>query len=380
MKTLERLIQFASWPSAIVIFTAIAVLTISSTSARRFGILAAATPAAGASSATMAAATGSSQATQLSTPKGPGSVFEAPNLPPGFTETFTSRYVNAGQVRLHVVIGGDGPPLLLVHGWPQTWYQWRLVMPALARNFKVIAVDQRGIGLSDKPASGYDIGTLANDLVALMDALGYRRFAMVGFDTGMPIGYAVAADHPERLERLVVGEAIIPGVTPSPPLVTPGPFNARLWHIAFNRLAGEVNERLVRGREDVYFGAEYANSAGTPLPGEVVKYYIDRLASDPEALRGSFEWYRAIDTTIAQNEQRKTRRLTLPVLAVGGSKGIGEGTASTMNLVADNVQTAIIPGSGHWVAEKAPEQLLSAISVFLAPYQTGRVSAAQQKN
>ena len=130
-------------------------------------------------------------------PTGPGSVLGAPNLPAGFANTFASRYVDANGVRLHAVIGGKGRPLLLVHGWPQTWYQWRLVMPALAHDFEVIAVDQRGIGLSDKPESGYDAGAQANDMVALMEALGHRRFAMVGFDTGMPIAYALAADHPE---------------------------------------------------------------------------------------------------------------------------------------------------------------------------------------
>src|SRR6476659_8733100 len=132
-----------------------------------------------------------------------GSVTGAPNLPEDFTETFSSRYINAGDVRLHAVTGGEGPPLLLVHGWPQKWYAWRMLMPALAEDFEVIAVDQRGIGLSDKPADGYDIGTLAADLVALMEALGHERFAMYGTDTGMPIAYALAADHPERLSRLV---------------------------------------------------------------------------------------------------------------------------------------------------------------------------------
>jgi pimeloyl-ACP methyl ester carboxylesterase len=242
-------------------------------------------------------------------------------------------------------------------------------MPALARDFTFIAVDQRGIGLSDKPPSGYDAGAQANDMGALMHALGHERFAMVGFDTGMPIAYALAADHPERLERLVVGEAIITGVTPSPPLLVPGPVNKRLWHIAFNRLGPEVNEALVRGREDVYFGAEYAGSAGKPLPDEVVKYYVDRLASSPDALRGSFESYRAIDASIAENAQRKATRLTLPILAIGGAKGIGEGVANTMKLVADDVQSVVIPDSGHWVAEEAPERLLAALVPFLAPYQ-----------
>ena len=144
-----------------------------------------------------------------SVPEGPGSVSGAPNLPAGFADTFTSRYIDTGGLRLHAVIGGDGPPLLLVHGWPETWYAWRLVMPALARDFKVIAVDQRGIGLSDKPADGYDTGTLAADLVALMDALGHERFAVVGHDTGFAISYALAADHPERVDRVALAE--IPG-------------------------------------------------------------------------------------------------------------------------------------------------------------------------
>ena len=138
----------------------------------------------------------------------------APNLPEGFTDTFTSRYIDTGEVRLHAVTGGDGPPLLLVHGWPQTWYAWRMLMPALARDFSVVAVDQRGIGLSGKPQGAYDTGTLANDLVALMDALGHRRFALYGTDVGMPIAYALAADHPDRVDRLVVSEAPLPGISP----------------------------------------------------------------------------------------------------------------------------------------------------------------------
>jgi hypothetical protein len=111
-------------------------------------------------------------------PQGPGSVSGAPDLPDGFAGTFTSRYVDTGDLRLHAVTGGEGPPLLLVHGWPQNWYAWRMLMPALAGSFSVVAVDQRGTGLSGKPRGGYDSATLANDLVALMDALGHPRFAV----------------------------------------------------------------------------------------------------------------------------------------------------------------------------------------------------------
>jgi len=313
--------------------------------------------------------------TSPSTPEGPGSVSGAPNLPAGFADTFTSRYVDIGELRLHAVTGGDGPPLLLVHGWPQTWYAWRMVMPTLAQDFSVIAVDQRGIGLSDKPQDGYDTGTLAGDLVALMNALGHQRFALYGTDVGMPIAYALAADHPDRLDRLAVSEAPLPGVSPSPPLFLPPLLNARLWHLAFNQLP-KVNEQLVTGREDIFFGAEFDASAGTTkLPGYAVKYYIDTLAADPDHLRGSFGFYRALPATIAQNEQRKTRRLTLPVLAIGGGESAGEGVGITMRLVADDVQAVVLTGSGHWVAEQAPEQLLATLTSFLAPYR-GATAAA----
>jgi pimeloyl-ACP methyl ester carboxylesterase len=313
--------------------------------------------------------------------EGRGSVSQAPNLPADFTDTFSSRYVDAGDVRLHAVIGGDGPPLLLVHGWPQTWYAWRMVMPALARDFEVIAVDQRGIGLSDKPQGGYDTGTLADDLVALMDTLGHQRFAIYGTDTGMPIAYALAADHPDRLERLVVSEAPLPGVSPSPPLLVPPQLNARLWHLTFNQLPAEVNEALVRGREGVFFGAEFDASAGSnKLPDDAVRYYIDTLAADPEALRGSFEIYRAFPEIIAQNEERKNRRLTLPVLAIGGAQSSGEGAANTMRLVADDVQGVVLPDCGHWVAEQAPEALLAALTAFLAPYRDGTGAGRNSAN
>src|SRR5215212_12200 len=250
----------------------------------------------------------SSFSTHLPTPEGPGSVSGAPNLAEGFTDTFTSRYVNAGGLRQHAVIGGDGPPLLLVHGWPENWYAWRLLMPELARDFEVIAVDQRGMGLTEKPAGGYDTGTLADDLVALMDALGHQRFAVVGHDTGMPIAYALAADHPDRVERVALAEIPgPPGAVPSPPLFVPEPLNNRLWHIAVNRL-DEVNEQLVRGREDIFFGYEFAIQAGKKLPDDVIDYYVG-LLTNPDSLRGSFAFYREWDTMMAQNAERKNRPL-----------------------------------------------------------------------
>jgi pimeloyl-ACP methyl ester carboxylesterase len=306
--------------------------------------------------------------TTSSIPQGPLSAAGAPNLPAGFTDSFESRYVQAGDVRLHAVIGGDGPPLLLVHGWPGSWYYWRLVMPALARDFTVVAVDQRGIGLSDKPQDGYDTATLANDMVALMDALGHERFALAGVDTGMLIAYAVAADHPERVERLIVGEAPLPGITPPTPLVVPDAVKARLWHIPFNQ-QDTVNDQLVSGREDIFFGAEFDASAGThKLPAETVRYYVEGL-SNPDALHGSFQLYRAFGASAAQNAERSARRLTMPVLALGGEQSGGTMAADTMRLAADDVEGLVIGGIGHWLAEQAPAEVVAALTTFLAPYR-----------
>jgi pimeloyl-ACP methyl ester carboxylesterase len=319
----------------------------------------------------------SSSPTQLPTPEGPGSVSGAPNLPAGFTDTFTSRYIDTQGLRQHAVIGGQGPPLLLVHGWPENWYTWRLLMPALARDFEVVAVDQRGVGLTDKPQDGYDTGTLAGDLAAMMDELGHRRFAVVGHDTGFAISYALAADHADRVARVGLLELPgSPGTAPPPPLFLPGPLNDRLWHLTFNRIDG-LNEQLVAGREDLFFRWEF-DAAAKRLADDVIGYYVG-LLSNPDSLRGSFGWYRALEASIAQNEQRATRRLTMPVLGIGGEMSFGENVGNGVRAVADDVQSLVIPGTGHFLAEESPDELLAALTAFLAPYRDGRAAVPEPR-
>ncbi|WP_078628931.1 alpha/beta fold hydrolase [Streptomyces sp. 142MFCol3.1] len=315
------------------------------------------------------AATPATASTSRRMPEGFGSVSTAPGLPPGFRKTFTSRFVQAGGLRQHVVIGGDGPPLLLVHGWPQNWYAWRMLMPALARHYTVIAVDQRGIGLTEKPKSGYDTRTLANDLVALMDALGHQRFSVVGHDTGMIISYALAADHPHRVESLTVAE--VPGPPrekTSPILFEKEPINNRLWHIPFNRVNHELTEKLVMGREELFFGYEFDIQGGKRLPDHAREYYF-RLFSGREALRGSFGFYRAWDATVDQNDVRADKPLATPVLAIGGSESWGALVGQAMKDLASDVRSVVIPGAGHWVAEQAPQEMLAALTGFLAPHR-----------
>jgi pimeloyl-ACP methyl ester carboxylesterase len=306
--------------------------------------------------------------TQFASADGPGAVSGAPHLPEGFAETFTSKYIQAGEVRLHAVIGGEGPALLLVHGWPETWYAWRLIMPELAQHYRVIAVDQRGMGLSEKPHSGYDSGTLAQDLLALMDALGHERFTVVGHDTGLAISYALLADNPDRVERAALLEIPgAPGTTPAPPFFVPAPVNNRLWHLSFNRVE-DLPEQLITGREDVFYGYEFAIQGGN-IPSETIDYYVG-LLSNPDSLRGGLGFYRDLDATLAQNAERAKHKLTTPLLGIGGERSYGEHVGEALHAVADNVQSAVIAGAGHWLAEEAPDHLVAALTTFLAPAET----------
>ena len=295
-----------------------------------------------------------------------GSVSQAPDLPDGFTTTFKSQLIDANGIRQHAVIGGSGPALLLVHGWPETWYAWRHVMPELAKHYTVVAVDQRGMGLSAKPQEGYDSATLATDLAALMLELGHDRFAVVGHDTGLVISYALAADYPDRVDRVALAE--VPGPpTPdhSPPLFTPREVNNKLWHIAFNR-AGAIAEQLVEGREAIFFGYEFAVQGGQ-VPDAAIEYYVSGLC-EAGALTGSFGFYRAWDETMAQNGERGSRKLTMPVLGIGGEASWGGAVGGALSAIAEDVTTLVVPGTGHWVAEAAPEALVTALTEFLAPF------------
>jgi pimeloyl-ACP methyl ester carboxylesterase len=250
-------------------------------------------------------------------------------------------------------------------------------MPALARDFEVVAVDQRGVGLTDKPQDGYDTGTLAGDLAAMMDELGHRRFAVVGHDTGFAISYALAADHADRVARVGLLELPgSPGTAPPPPLFLPGPLNDRLWHLTFNRIDG-LNEQLVAGREDLFFRWEF-DAAAKRLADDVIGYYVG-LLSNPDSLRGSFGWYRALEASIAQNEQRATRRLTMPVLGIGGEMSFGENVGNGVRAVADDVQSLVIPGTGHFLAEESPDELLAALTAFLAPYRDERAAVPEPR-
>ncbi|MEO3875189.1 alpha/beta hydrolase [Nonomuraea sp. B12E4] len=293
----------------------------------------------------------------------PFTVTDVPHLPDGFTSTFTSRTVQVRDLTLHAVVGGDGPPLLLLPGWPQFWYCWRLAMPDLAERFTVVAADVRGVGASDKPATGYDPLTLADDMAALMTRLGHHRFAIAGFDLGMVVSYALAAGHRDRVTHLAVAEAILPGISDFPPPMTDPARGDLMWHFAFNRLPADVNERMVAGREEIYFGHQFASKAATPyaIPPHAVDVYVDALR-DPAALHASFEFYRA-DQGLAR--VREAGPLTIPVLTLGGELSGGTFVETVMRLVATDVTGLVIPGAGHFLPEEAPAAVVKALLEFL---------------
>ena len=186
----------------------------------------------------------------------------------------------------------------------------------------------------------------------------------------MVIAYAVAADHPDRVAALVAAEIPgAPGVVPAPPLFVPAHLNDKLWHIPFNR-AGRIAEQLIEGHEAAYFGYEFAVQGGPPLPQTVIDYYVGNFA-DATSLSGGLGFYREWDATMAQNGQRATRKLTMPVLAVGGAQSYGELVAHGMQPAATDVEASVIADAGHWLAEQAPQDLLAVMTAFLAPYRAG---------
>lgn len=267
-------------------------------------------------------------------------------------------------VRLHYATAGDGPPLVLVHGFPQTWWEWRRIMPALARRFRVIAVDYRGAGDSDRPVAGYDKRTMAADVRAVARALlDDRPFALVGHDMGAFVSYALAAHHPEAVSRLVLIDAPVPGTAVWDRLVT----SPRLWHVAFHG-ARDIPEMLVAGRERAYLEQFYDHRAYLPhaITAEDVDVYA-RSYRQPGAMRAAFEAYRAIpDDVIVHRELIARSRLPMPVLVVGGAASAsGPALREMADEIALDARHVTVPDCAHWIPEEQPERLLEVLGGFL---------------
>jgi pimeloyl-ACP methyl ester carboxylesterase len=260
-------------------------------------------------------------------------------------------------LQLHYVTAGDGPPLVLLHGWPQTWYEWRHVIPDLAEDYTVIAPDLRGMGDSDKPVTGYDKDTVARDVRQLVHHLGFEQISLVGHDWGMPTAYAYAAQYRDEVDALAVMEAGLPGIHDDEMKHT--------WHISFHSIQ-DLPERLVAGRERFYlkwfyrWGAHDPSAIGQDALDEYVRCY-----SAPGGLRGGFEYYRAYDTDAEHNQEHAEDPLEMPVLALGGEAGFRSIPITVMEAVATDVEGEIVERAGHWIPEERPDYVVDRLTTFL---------------
>jgi pimeloyl-ACP methyl ester carboxylesterase len=280
------------------------------------------------------------------------------------TPAITHHVTDLSDVRLHYVTAGDGPPVVLLHGWPQTWYEWRHVIPALAEHHRVIAPDLRGLGDSSRPEGGYDKKTIAGDIWELVDSeLGQTCFQLVGHDWGGPTAYALAAAHPEVVTGLVIIDVVIPG--------DGGDFSqgGRRWHHQFH-MTPDLPEALILGREEIYlrwFYRTFGHRLHAISENDIAEYL--RTYAQPGAMRAGFEYYRALPRDAADNAEIVARfKLPMPVLAIGGGGGRGRGAEPEQSLrrVATNVRGEIIGACGHWVPEEQPERLARLLLTFFA--------------
>ena len=276
---------------------------------------------------------------------------------------FTHHTIALDGVRLHYVTAGAGDPVVLLHGWPQTWYEWRLIMPALAAGYTVIAPDMRGLGDSSRPPTGYDKRTIANDIHQLVSKLGFEKIFLVGHDWGGPVAYAYACAHPNDVRKLVILDVTIPGESwERIPQITR---RGGIWHLAFHNVR-DLPEALIQGRERTYLSWFYRSGYDpSAISEEAVDEYA-RCYSAPGALRAGFEYYRAIFTDIDHNKENAKTKLKMPVLAFGGEVGFHKLPLRSMQELAENVRGGVIERCGHWIAEERPEFLSEQLLAFFA--------------
>jgi pimeloyl-ACP methyl ester carboxylesterase len=277
-----------------------------------------------------------------------------------FPAGFATREVSVNGARIHVRSGGTGPAVVLVHGYGETGDMWGPLAVDLARDHRVIVPDLRGLGLSSKPAGGFDKKTQAGDIAAVMDALGVRRADVVAHDIGNMVAYAFAALHPMRVRSLVVIDAPLPGVGPWEEFIR----NPSLWHFRFG---GPDMERLVAGRERIYLDRLWNDFSATPAGfGNAAREHYARLYAMPGAMRAGFAQFAAFDQDVLDNQAFLARgKLSMPVLALGGERSLGPMMATVMRFVASDVRQAIVPGSGHWIMEENPVATVMLVRAFI---------------
>src|ERR1700726_1713005 len=291
---------------------------------------------------------------------------------PSLPSSFQAKTIHSPEAAdIFVRWGGKGLVVVLIHGYAENSDSWAPLAADLMKDHTVVVPDLRGIGKSSKPTGGYDKKTQAKDIRAVVTALGFDRTFVVAHDIGNMGAYAYAAMYPDKVDRLVVMDAPIPGIEPwNTILLNPG-----VWHFNFH---GPDAERLVAGRERIYFDRIWNDFTGDPSkPDEATRNFLTAPHAQPGGMRAGFAQFTAFSTDAADNKVFEKMKLTMPVLAVGGEKSFGALQAVIMRHVAINVQEAVIAGSGHWLMEERPVETVALIRGFLDASPEERLSPAE---
>jgi pimeloyl-ACP methyl ester carboxylesterase len=279
-----------------------------------------------------------------------------PELPSAFKEQLVHSPASAD---IFVRSAGTGPVVVLIHGYAETSDSWAPLAEELVKTYTVIVPDLRGIGRSSRPAGGYDKKTQAADIRAVVTTLGFDRTFVVSHDIGIMVAYAYAALYPDKVERLVVMDAPLPGIAPWDDIVK----DHKLWHFSF---WGPEEDRLVQGRERIYLDRIWNDFSSTPTqPDEATRKFYAAQYAKPGAMHAGFEHFKAFSQDVEDNKVFQRTKLTMPVLAVGGGKSFGATEAVVMRNVAVNVREAVVPNSGHWLMEESPAYTVALIRDYL---------------
>ena len=272
----------------------------------------------------------------------------------------SARDAEVQGVKLHYLTSGHGAPLLLLHGYAETSLMWRPLMPSLGERFTVIAPDLPGIGDSAIPADGLDMKAAAVRIHALMSSLGFQKAEVVGHDIGLMVAYAYAAMYPAETSKLVVMDAFLPGVAGWEAVYN----NPGIWHFRFN---GPTPEALVRGRERIYFDYfwnDFAADKTRSIPEADRKAYAAAYAR-PGRMKAGWAYFVSFNQAAKDFAQLARTPLTMPVLAIGGEKSLGEVLGAQMKSVARDVTVIVLKNTGHWILEENTKETTDALTKFL---------------
>jgi pimeloyl-ACP methyl ester carboxylesterase len=277
-----------------------------------------------------------------------------------FPDGFRTVEIPTNGATLRVRIGGQGPAVILLHGYGETGDMWAPLAAELARDHTVVAPDLRGMGLSSRPEGGYDKKTQGQDIAGVLDALRIEQMDLVTHDIGNMVGYAFAAQYPARVARFVIMDAPLPGIGPWEEIIR----SRALWHFSFQ---GPDAERLVAGRERIYLDRFWNEFSADPGRfSEDSREHYARLYAQPGAMHAGFNQFAAFDQDASDNQAFVAKgKLTMPVLAVGGEKSFGPTMAVVMRAAATDVDELVIPDAGHWLMEEQPAATIAAVRAFL---------------